>query len=64
MRDVPQHEIIECLNRIASGESDVEQFDPDLRAWLVQLGLVNCTPLRTIELTDRGREKLEQEKHP
>jgi len=62
MRDVPDHEIIDTLNRIhdAGGSTDVDLFDPDLRAWLVQIGLVNCTEQRTIELTELGKQKLKE----
>ncbi len=58
MREIPQQEIIDVLKRIAGGESDVNKFDPDVRAELVRIGLVNCTPERTIELTEQGKQKL------
>lgn len=47
--------------RDAGGVTDMDLFDIDLRTWLGKIGLVVFTRERTIELTERGKQKLDQE---
>lgn len=57
------HEQHDALVRIrdAGGSMSVHEFDPDLRAGLVRMGLVVCTAERTIELTALGKRQLATE---